>query len=279
MPLDPEKIKTLTGISVDTDEDFQKEFSKKYYTEDQIFKDPVTKKQMFGRAFGSASTAIKQIFEEDGIELTGADLEQPIEAIVKLGRDKFKERFALEKTELEKKAGLTSEEKLKELNDALSKRDQKIKDLEKVAKERALSLEQKESEFKGELKNHKIKSKKKDAVGSITWNPDKDEYARKGFLVEMDEKYVVDLDENDDAFIADRKTGARIKADGSHSTFMSVEEVYKRDAVKAGLMAINKRAGAPALPAKERETTTPTAKPVTSPALGRKIMANTSFKL
>lgn len=246
MAITPEKILEYTGIQADTDEAFQEAFSKKFLTEDQIFKDEATKTKIFGRAFGSATTAVKQQFEKLGVELSGDDLKQPIEAVVTLGINKLNDTFAQQRLELEKTAGLSADEKIKEFQDSINKLQGKNKDLEGLVKAKATEFEQLQQAKNQELKQFKLKSVYKDVKSSIQWDPSKDEYSKTGFLAVMNDKYAVDLDENDEPFIVDKATNSRIKADGSHSTFMTPAEVYKQEAIKAGLAALNKKAGTPA---------------------------------
>lgn len=260
MPIEIEKIQEYMGIKADTTEGFIEEIGKKYYTEDQIFKDPDTKTKMFGRAFGSATTGVKQLFDSEGIELSGDDLKQPIEAVVKTGMQKIREKFAAEKAELERTAGLTADEKIKEVSENLTKAQAKVKDFEQLLKQKATEFENLTANNKNELKKFKLSSINKDVTGSVNWNPDVDEYKKKGFLVTLQERYDIDLDENDEPFIVDKTTKSRIKAEGSHSSFMTPHEVYKMESVKAGLAAVNKNSGKPAPINKINSTFTPQSK-------------------
>lgn len=244
--IDLSKIQEYTGITADTTEGFIEAFNKKFITEEQIFKDKATGDRIFGRAFGAATTGVKQHFDQFGVEITGDDLKQPLEAVVKLGLTKAEEKWQARFAELERAAGLSADEKLKELNDALAKKDAKLTDYQKLLKEKATDFENLQASQKQEFKKFKVGSVYKDVQGSITWNPEKDEYSKVGFLTTMQDKYQIDLDENDEPFIVEKKSGSRIKAEGSHSTFMTPQEVYKQEAIKAGLMAINKKAGQPA---------------------------------
>jgi hypothetical protein len=279
MPLDIDKIVTLTGINADNDDAFAEAFNKKFLTEEQIFKDETTKSRIFGRAFGSATTAVKQLFEASGVELTGDDLKQPLEAVVKLGVHKLDEKFKVEKQDLERTAGLTADEKIKEINEALQKKESKIKDFEKLLKDKATEFEQLQNSKNQELKSFKLKSVYKDVANAINFLPEKDEYARKGFLTSLQEKYVIDLDENDEPFIVEKSSGSRIKAEGTHSTFMTPVDVYKMVAIKEGMAAVNKKSGLP--PATPKP---PSGKPQgkqeapPSPLAGKRVMANTSWR-
>ena len=281
--LDLEQIKAFTGITdANTNEEFNEKFKAKFYTKDQIFKDEEVKAEFFGRAFGSATTGIKQLFDADGIEITGEDLKQPIEKVVKLGVQRYKEQFAAREKELQTTAGLTADEKIKEFQENANKLQQKIKDLEGVAKSRAVEIEEIKNNTKAEFKKFRVNSIYKDIEGSIQWNPDKDEYSKVGFLTKMKDKYYIELDENDNPEIFDKSNNSRIKAEGSHSTFMKPSEVYKMESIKAGLAAVNKKAGQPP---NHQKTTPPPANNggnqnnPNQPHIRRgRVMANTSYR-
>lgn len=243
MPLDADKILEFFGSKATTEEELFKEVQSKFFTEEQIFKDPEVKKRISGRFFGSATTATKQIFEAEGVELTGDDLTQPIEAVAKLGISKLKEKWEAEKQEITKTAGLSTDEKIKEFQEALKKKDEKIRDYDELVKSKATEFEKLTSEKNNEIKGIKLGLIEESMLSSITWAPEKDAFSKKGFIADFKEKYIVDLDENGKEFIADRSSGSRIKAEGSHSTFMTPSEVFKRDALKEGLAAVNKKAG------------------------------------
>ena len=279
MPLDLEKIKTLTGINSETDEDFAEQFNKKFLTEDQIFKDEPTRNRIFGKTLGSVKTGIKKIFGEVGVNFSSEELEKGTpEAITQLGAQRMNEFFANQKTELEKTAGLSADEKIREAQETIGKLNSKIKDYDTLVKQKATEFESLNQASKNELKNYKRNSVYKDVFGSINWNPDKDDYSRTGFIAKMKEKYTIDLEDDDNDFIVDNSTGQRIKADGSHSTFMKPKDVIKMEAEKAGMAAINKNAGKlvnKAINTTEQKTIT---KSVNQPAGGRKQMASTRFQ-
>ena len=273
MPLDPEKLKTLTGITADTDEEFAEQFNKKYLTEDQIFKDDQTRTRIFGKTIGSIKIGIKKDWDEDGISFTSQELESNTpEAIAKLGRLRLKERHNQELQEKEKTIGLSADEKIKEYQATVQKLTDKVKDYDQLIKQKADEFEGLTQTKNQELKNYKLNSVLKD-VFDINWNPEKDEYSRTGFITKMKDKYQIDLEDDDNDFIVDKSTGQRIKAEGSHSTFMKPKDVIKMEAEKAGMAAINKKAGQPVI---VQRTPQQVQQPTQTPVTGRK-MASTRF--
>lgn len=271
-----EKTKTFTGLKFDTYDEFEQGFNSKFYTLDQIHKDDDIKAKAFGRTLGTITTGIKQQFDSMGIEITGEDLKQPIEKVVKLGLDKLSETHKIETSELQNKIGLTTEEKLKEFQEKEEKYKNEIKDYKNLLKEKATEFETLTNNNKQELKKFKLTSVYKDVQGAIKWNPDKDEYSKVGFLTKMKEKYVIDLDENEEPFIVDAETKSRIKAEGSHSTFMTPAEVYQMESVKGGMAAVNNKAGQKPV---HQKVVTPNPPPQNNqpPAVRKRVMANTDY--
>lgn len=241
--LNIDKIKEYTGIDASTDEEFIEQFGKKFYTKDQIFKDEETKNEFFGRAFGSATTATKKIFESMGVEITGDDLKNPIEKVVQIGLQRVNERFDAEKQELQKTAGLTADEKIKEATETIEKLKLKNKDYENLLSESNSKLTEIENNYKSARKNDKLQFISSNINNSIKWNPDKDEYSKRGFITMMNEKYKIDLDENDEPYIVEAQSGSRIKSEGTHSEFLTPQQVYEMEALKSGMAAVNKNAG------------------------------------
>lgn len=275
MPINPDKILEYTGIKAETDEEFIAQFPGRFIPADQKNWDEETKNKTFGRTLGAVTIGIKQHFDEYGISLTGDDLKNTPEAVNKLGLQRLAEKVAAEKAELEKTAGLTADEKIKEAQETIGKLSKKNKDFEDLLKTKVSEFELLNQDKAAELKAFKLKSTIKDVHGAIQWNPDKDEYSRKGFLSSMDEKYGIELDENDQDYPFDRATGGRIKAEGSHSTWMGSKDLWTQEAIKAGMAAVNKKAGTPPVVKKvDQQNQLP--KPGL-PVAGRKVMANTSF--
>lgn len=246
MPIEVEKIQEYTGIKADTTEQFIEEFKKKFYTEEQIHKDPEVNKQVFGRAFGTKATKIVQSYAKDGIEFTKEEKELPVEEIVELGKTRLKEKHTSTISELEKTAGLSADEKIKEANEQLKQAQKKVQDFQDLLKNKTSEFETLQNDFTTKLKTKTIATIRKDAESGFIWNADKDEFSRKGFLTDWYEKHEIDLDENEAPIIRDRATGKQIPAEGIHGTFMTPAQVLKRDAEKLGFAAINPKAGQPA---------------------------------
>jgi hypothetical protein len=152
MEIDFNKIQEYTGIKATTTEEFISQFPAKFIPADQKNWDEETRGRVFGRTLGSVAIGIKQLFDEDGVSITGDDLKQPPEAVAKLGVTKLKEKWALEKAELEKTAGLSADEKIKEAQETINKLSGKNKDYERLLKEKAQEFEQLSANQKNELK-------------------------------------------------------------------------------------------------------------------------------
>ena len=65
----------------------------------------------------------------------------------------------------------------------------------------------------------------------------------KGFRSHINEKFSIELNENDEPVVMDRKTGERIKSDKKAGTFLGLEDVLMSEAATAGILQKNPNAG------------------------------------
>lgn len=246
-----EALDALKFLGIDNTEDmtvdkFKEAVRSKYYTGDEIFtRYAVEHKDTFnGKVFGSAQTKIKKQFEELGVEFEDGELKGlMIEDVVKLGNTKILSKVDSIKAEIEKQAGLTIDQRISEKEAEIGKYKSKLTDYEKLVKQKAIDFETKEKEYQGQLKNAEINFNKKSTIGSLKYLPDLDPYKKKGFLSEMEERFTVDLDENGVAVPFDRKTNSRIPSDKTHGTFLSLDELYTIEGVKAGVISVTPQGG------------------------------------
>jgi hypothetical protein len=246
-----EALDALKFLGIENTDDmnmdkFKESVRSKYYTGDEIFsRYAVENKATFnGKVFGSAQTKIKKNFEELGVEFEDGELKDlMLEDMVKLGNTKLLGKVDSIKAEIEKQAGLTIDQRISEKEAELGKYKSKVSDYEKLIKQKATDFENKENEYKGQLKNSEINFHKKSVIGSLNYLPDLDSYKKKGFLAEMDERFNVDLDETGTPIPLDRKTGSRIPSDKTHGTFLSLDELYAIEAAKAGVISVTPQGG------------------------------------
>jgi hypothetical protein len=65
----------------------------------------------------------------------------------------------------------------------------------------------------------------------------------KGFRSHINEKFSIELNENDEPVVMDKKTGERIKSDKKAGTFLGLEDVLLSEAATAGILQKNPNAG------------------------------------
>lgn len=235
---------TLDPKIIDSQEKFNAHVESNFLTEKKIFSDEETGKRIFGRVLGSTTTGVKQHFDKFGVQITGDDLKNPPEKVVEIGLTRLKELHEKEKTELSTTAGLSADERLKEANDKATKLSGKVQELEGIVKTKASEFEKIVQAKDSEVKNFKLNSLKRDTENSLNYLPDLDPWKKKGFLSTMAEKYRIDIEGEDQAFITD-DAGKRIPSGKSHDTFLTPKEVYEMEAAKAGVISVNQNAGKP----------------------------------
>lgn len=275
MEIKVEDILDLFGSKATTLDEFKAEHAEKYVTEQQIFKDEPTRNKYFGRILGSTATNTKKEFEKFGVELQGEFDNQP-EKVVAAGLAKLQELHETRKAEDAKMASLTKDEQIQKYEETINQLKAKTTDYEKLVKSKGDEFSKLLAEKDNQIKSIRLNTHKEAAERSIQYLPDLDPYKKKGWLTEMSEKYRIDQEEDGTPFIVNASDGSRIKSDKHISSFLTPEEVYQTEAVKAGLMTLNPKGGKPA-PANQFVAKTPAPvvqpKPPITPGIGARQMA------
>lgn len=252
---------------VETKEDFIKALEAKGYVQkEMIFKDETLKKEIFGRAFGAATTGVVQKFRNiANIELSGKDLENPIEKIIETGLTRLNETFEAQKTEIESKTKLSVDERVKQAEEAKKQLSLKVGELEGLVKTKAEEFESLLSQKDQEVKTIRLNTLQSETERSINYLPDLDPLKKKGWLSDMKERYKIQTEEDGSPYIVQANDGSRVKSTQHAGTFLTPAEVYQMEAAKAGIVNINQNGGksaqgrsqAPANPVMPKRTEQP----------------------
>lgn len=258
---------------VETPEEFIAAIEKAgWIQEEQIFKDDKIGERIFGRAFGTSTTNVAKTFRKMGIEITGAELKNPIEKVVETGLQKLNDQWEAKKVEIEGNSKLTIDERVKAAEEAKSALSKKVLELEDLVKTKAHEFETQLSEKEKEVKTISLKTRKSEAERKLKFLPELDPYKKKGWLAEMDEKYRIETDTDGTHYPVNAADGSRIRSTQHAGTYLGIDELYEMEAAKAGIITIAPNGGKPA-PVKTTTTQTPqtvqTAPRSTSPIAGR----------
>lgn len=233
--LDAEKVKTL--------DDLKGTFEKEFVRTSTLNEDSEFIKPILGKTFGTQENELRKIAKKYEIDFDA---------------DEFKEaKRVSEKADiLIGKIAELKDGKIKEFETKLLQgSDEKLTAAEKKAEKLAKELQEKNSlleatandfnTFKqtaaSEMKNFKLNHVKSNVFGSIKYNSQATDLAKKGFLATIAEKYEFDFDEKE-APIIRVKGGTQIKSDKVAGAFLTPEEVIKKEAIDAGLYEVNPNA-------------------------------------
>jgi hypothetical protein len=232
---DAEKVKTI--------DDLKGTFEKDFIRASAINEESEFIKPILGKTFGTQENELKKIAKDFGIDL---EVDEYKEA--KKVSDKVK---VLTKLISESKESIIKEQATK----LAQGNDEKVKTLEtkyeKLMREKAEKealLEATANEYNqykqnaaSEMKNYKLNHVKTNVFGSVKYNSQASDLAKKGFLATINEKYEFDFDETEKPIIR-AKGGQQLKSDKVAGAFLTPEEVITKEAIDAGLYEVNPQA-------------------------------------
>ena len=213
-------------------------FSQKFVKQEEL-------SSKIGKITGSITNVARKAFEPFGVQLTEDDFkDKKIEDVLRSASEKASESFKNKISELESRAtGQGSEELIKDLEKKYSTIEKKLTETEKARQESINAFESFKNEVTVKEKTSKINSVFDRALSSIKPDPSVNEITMKGFRSHINEKFFIELNENDEPVVMDRKTGERIKSDKKAGTFLGLEDVLMSEAATAGILKKNPNAG------------------------------------
>ena len=213
-------------------------FSQKFVKQEEL-------SSKIGKITGSITNVARKAFEPFGVQLTEDDFkDKKIEDVLRSASEKASESFKNKISELESRAtGQGSEELIKDWEKKYYTIEKKLTETEKARQESINAFESFKNEVTVKEKTSKINSVFDRALSSIKPDPSVNEITMKGFRSHINEKFSIELNENDEPVVMDRKTGERIKSDKKAGTFLGLEDVLMSEAATAGILQKNPNAG------------------------------------
>ena len=244
MPLKPEEqaelVKFLNLEEVESLDKAKEKFQNSFLPVEQH-------KSTIGKLTGTIATNVKKAFGQIGVQLTDEEFkERKVEEVIVSASEKAKALLDEQKQEWEKRASENgSEEVIKEWEKKYKTVEKKLTEVEQARLDAINGLEQFKIQVETEKKQGKIESVFNSALGSIKFDPTVNEFTKKGFVATINEKYLIDLEEDGNAVVKDKKTGERIKNTSKAGAFLGVDDVMLEEATKAGIIQKNPAAGRP----------------------------------
>jgi len=248
-------VTSWLGIEAENLDEFKTKFKSEYFTEKEVFEDSSKLSRFTGKTLGSVTDNALKIAKGFGIDIPKDTVkDKKVEDIFNLILEKKEDMQQEHLSQAKELASKGADEKFQELQSQYEKAQSKIKDLEGLNKSTVEKYENELKGWSGKVREVKTNYAKTQLIDKLKFAPDLDPYKKKGFLAEFDEKYGIDLDDQDNLFVFDRKTGSRIEDPKKHGSFRDANDILQEEAVKAGVMSVNPQAGKP--------TNTPPAPPV-----------------
>lgn len=236
-------VTSYLGLKATTIEDFKKEFSEKYKTEQQIMETPELLSKFTGRITSQIHDNLITVARAQGIEFTRKEIEDmKIEGVFNHLIEKHAATSSEKIKELEELASKNNDGKIKEWEDKYKKVEGSFKDYKDMVSKQAQEWEAKLKDAETRVKGATLKSEVKNLWSKAKYAVEVDELKKKGHVASFNEKYNYDLDENENLIITD-KSGKQIPNPNKHGVSLSPEEVLELDMNENKLTSKNPDAG------------------------------------
>lgn len=244
MAIELKEVLAFTGIEAESIEDFKANFEKTFLKKDAALKDKEFVNSVVGKRLHGVSNKLKNTLTKYGVELDDEDVsKKPLEDLIEIGLDRYNEATKGTINELTEKANKNSGEQTKELQEKYSKLESKFNDTKKSLSDLSTEYTGFKEKAATDLKNVKIQTIREQAMGKIPRRSDIEakQYGLMltGFENTIDSKFKIDLDENNQPFIADKKTGERFRDPSKAGEFLGIEDVLKKEAAELGISPKN----------------------------------------
>lgn len=198
-----------------------------------FFKEVIDKST--GKRIGALSNKVKTNLTKFGIELGDDMSKKPLEEVIDVAFETFASATKGTIDELTEKANKNSGEQTKELTEKYSKLESKFNDTKKSLTDLSLEYTGFKEKAANDLKGVKIQTIREQALSKVPKRTDIEpktyELMWTGYENTLDKKYKIDLDEAGKDYIADKATGERLRNPAKAGEFLSIEEVFKQEAV------------------------------------------------
>lgn len=248
--MDIKEINEFLGFKADqfkTVDEFKTAFNGEFVRTSAINEDLEPVKKIVGKLFGTLENEIKKVAKshELDVDLDADDIKgKKVTDKLKFVFSKYDEKNKSVIDDLTAKAGQGNDEKVKEWETKYEKLKTKHTDVEGLLKTTSSEFEAFKQNSAKEVKNVKLGIHKAEIFGKAKFIPEANEFTKKGFLTDFEEKYQIDLDENEKPIVVDKK-GQRIPNPKVTGSFFEPMELLTEEIIKAKLFPVNKDGNKP----------------------------------
>ena len=245
--IDLKQLNEFAGIEAENFDQFKEQFQQKFVLKENVVKDPDLTSAITGKVMGSQMTKIRQMFKEEGIEITEEETKtiKKNEELFALGMNKLKGSFINQIEDVKKSNALGSDERLREYEARIQKIEKEKNDIKSAWKSTGEEFEKYKSEISTAMKNKEIDYKVSKAKESLKLRAKINEAERAGFESILKNRLKFDMDDSGSLVIMNAN-GERIKSKVKAGDFMPAEEAMQEIVNELGLGESNPHAGKPA---------------------------------
>lgn len=247
MSLEKEALEYLGYKAEDfkTVDEFKAKFDSTFIKQSNITEDSEPVKKILGKTFGTLENEIKKVAKGFELDVDFEELkDKKVTEKLKYTFEKYNEKKSEYIKDLEAKAALGNDDKVKEWEKKYEKINQKYKDVESLLNSTKTEYEQAQQKWQSDIKNTKLNVLTKDAFSKVKLKPDISEFEKKGYFSTIAEKYQFDLDETEN-LVVKNKQGERLKSAKVTGAFKTIDEILEEEAVAGKLYHLNTDGGKP----------------------------------
>lgn len=234
----PESIKTL--------DDLKSKFNTEFVRASNISEDSELIKPILGKVYGTLEQQIRKSVKNSGFDLD-LDNNEEFKGLKKVNEkfsyvvNKLSEKRDSEINEYKSLSQKGGEEKVLEWQTKYEKLKKSKEDADNMIGSLTNEYESFKQKANGEIKNVKLDVLKKDVISKVKFKQDISDFEKKGYMATVQEKYIFDLDENEQLTVLDRN-GNKIPSQKVTGTFKTAQEILEEEALAGKLYQVNEAA-------------------------------------
>jgi predicted RNase H-like nuclease (RuvC/YqgF family) len=198
-----------------------------------------------GKINGTIAHVAKRAFEPFGVTLTEEDFkDKKAQDVLRMASERAREAYEKQQEEWQQRADKSgSEELIKEWEKKHKSLERKLTEVDTARQEAINQFEQFKQKMAEEQKQSKISHTFERELSAIKLDPSVNEFTIKGFKATIGEKYAIELEDDGNIFVKDKKSGERLKSKEKAGAFLNLSDVLLAEATAAGIIQKNPAAG------------------------------------
>jgi len=242
MPIKPEEALEIVNF-LNLNEAENLEEAKEKFQENWVNSKELSEK--LGKINGTIAHVAKRAFEPFGVTLTEEDFkDKKAQDVLRMASERAREAYEKQQEEWQQRADKSgSEELVKEWEKKHKSLERKLTEVDTARQEAINQFEQFKIKIADEQKQSKINHTFEKELSAIKLDPSVNEFTIKGFKATIGEKYAIDLEDDGNIFVKDKKSGERLKSKEKAGSFLNLSDVLLAEATAAGIIQKNPSAG------------------------------------